>query len=47
MSLKHYLVLLAVLYTLTVLAILFVPGLPECIETWLLGFLARNAALPA
>lgn len=47
MKLKSYLLLLLVLYFFTVLAILYLPGLSENIETWMLRFLARNAALPA
>jgi len=40
----YYLALLASLALLVSLAILFVPGLAEFIESWMLGFLARNAA---
>jgi len=45
MKLKTYLVLLLSMSLLVSLSILFVPGLAESIETWMLGFLARNAAL--
>lgn len=45
MKLKTYLALLLSLSLLVSLSILFVPGLAESIESWLLTFLARNAAL--
>ncbi len=45
MKLKTYLLLLLSLSLLVSLSILFVPGLAESIESWMLGFLARNAAL--
>ena len=45
MKLKYYLLLLFTLSLLVSLAILFVPGLAESIESWLLGFLSRNAAV--
>lgn len=44
MKLKYYLVLLFVISLMVLLSILFVPGLAESIESWMLGFLARNAA---
>ena len=45
MKLKYYLLLLFTLSLLVSLAILFVPGLAESIESWMLGFLSRNAAV--
>jgi len=45
MKLKKYLVLILSMSVLVSLAILFVPGLAESIESWMLGFLARNAAV--
>lgn len=45
MKLKPYLILLISLSAVVSLSILFVPGLAESIETWMLGFLSRNAAL--
>ncbi len=45
MKLKTYLALLLSMSLLVSLSILFVPGLAESIETRMLGFLARNAAL--
>ncbi len=45
MRLKPYLILLFVLSASVSLAILFVPELAESIESWMLTFLARNAAL--
>lgn len=45
MKLKTYLALLVFLSLAVSLSILFVPGLAESIETWMLGFLARNAAV--
>lgn len=45
MKLKSYLVWLLSLSLLVSLSILFVPGLAESIESWLLTFLARNAAV--
>jgi hypothetical protein len=44
MKLKYYLALLVLISLLVYLSILFVPGLAESLESWLLGFLARNAA---
>jgi hypothetical protein len=44
MKLPHYLALLFSISLLVSLAILFVPGLAESVESWMLGFLARNAA---
>ncbi|MDA0280134.1 MAG: hypothetical protein ACI80L_000221 [Pseudohongiellaceae bacterium] len=44
MKLKTYLTLLIAISLLVALSILFVPGLAESIEGWMLGFLARNAA---
>ena len=44
MKWHYYLALLVSLSLLVSLAILFVPGLAESIESWMLGFLARNAA---
>ena len=44
MKLPHYLALLFLISLLVSLAILFVPGLAESVESWMLGFLARNAA---
>ncbi|MEQ8314913.1 MAG: hypothetical protein RL839_05580 [Gammaproteobacteria bacterium] len=45
MKLKNYLILLFSASVLVSLSILFVPGLGESIESWMLGFLARNAAV--
>ncbi|MEX0965298.1 MAG: hypothetical protein WDZ52_14805 [Pseudohongiellaceae bacterium] len=45
MKLKPYVMLLLVLSLLVSLSILFVPGLGESIEVWMLGFLSRNAAV--
>ena len=45
MKLKPYLVLLCLVSLVVCLSILFVPGLAESIEAWMLGFLASNAAL--
>ena len=45
MRLKPYLILLLGLSAAVSLSILFVPGLAESIESWMLPFLARNAAL--
>jgi len=45
MKLKLYLALLLSLSLLVSLSILFVPGPAESIESWLLTFLARNAAV--
>ena len=45
MKLPHYLALLFLISILVSLAILFVPGLAESVESWMLGFLARNAAV--
>ena len=44
MKTKIYLALLISISLLVSLAILFIPGLAESIETWMLGFLSRNAA---
>ncbi|MGY8784648.1 MAG: hypothetical protein ACKVIB_04575 [Pseudomonadales bacterium] len=44
MKLPYYIALLVSISLLVSLAILFVPGLAESIESWMLGFLARNAA---
>lgn len=44
MKLKYYLAVLVSISLLVSLSILFVPGLAESIESWMLGFLARNAA---
>lgn len=44
MKLSYYLVLLFLVSLVVSLSILFVPGLAESIESWMLGFLARNAA---
>lgn len=46
MKARTYVLLLLACWAITVLAILYIPGLPEGIETWLLRFLARNAAIP-
>ena len=45
MKLKLYLLFLVSMSLLVSLSILFVPGLAESIESWMLGFLARNAAV--
>jgi hypothetical protein len=45
MKLKNYLIFLFTASALVSLSILFVPGLAESIESWMLGFLARNAAV--
>jgi hypothetical protein len=44
MKLKNFLVLLLAMSLLVSLTILFVPDLAESIESWMLGFLSRNAA---
>lgn len=44
MKIKNYLVLLFSVSLIVSLAILFVPDLAESIESWMLGFLSRNAA---
>ena len=44
MQIRNYLVTLLSVSLLVSLAILFVPGLAESIESWMLGFLSRNAA---
>jgi hypothetical protein len=43
-KIKTYLALLISISLLVCLSILFIPGLAESIESWMLGFLARNAA---
>ena len=45
MKTKPYLLLCLGISVIISLSILLVPGLAESIETWMLGFLARNAAL--
>jgi len=45
MKFRTYIIFLISISTLVSLAILFVPGLAESIESWMLNFLARNAAL--
>lgn len=45
MKWKTYLLLLFSVSLLVSLSILLVPGLAESIESWMLGFLARNAAV--
>ena len=44
MKTKTSLALLISISMLVCLSILFIPGLAESIESWMLGFLARNAA---
>ncbi len=44
MAMRNYLILCAAVTVLTCLAVLFIPGLSEAIETALLGFLASNAS---
>ena len=44
MKMKNYFMLLFGASLLVSLAILFMPGLAESIESWMLGFLSRNAA---
>jgi|TARA_B110000967_G_C18829187_1_gene533086 hypothetical protein len=44
MKLITYLMLLISISLLVSLSILFIPGLAETIESWMLGFLSRNAA---
>ena len=46
MRFKSYMILLLVVNVATVIAVLTIPGLSEGLESWLLSFLARNAALP-
>lgn len=43
MKAKNYLILCAVVAVVTSIAILFIPGVSEIIETALLGFLSTNA----
>ncbi|MCG8414963.1 MAG: hypothetical protein MI746_12155 [Pseudomonadales bacterium] len=45
MNWKTYFMLLLSASLLVSLSILLVPGLAESIESWMLGFLARNAAV--
>ena len=45
MKLKYYLAVLVSISLFVSLSILFVPDLAESIESWMLGFLARNAAV--
>jgi len=45
MKLKPYLALLFAVSITVSLSVLFIPGLAESIESWMLGFLSRNAAV--
>lgn len=45
MKAKNYIILCLVISLVVSLSILYMPGLAEGIESWMLPFLARNAAV--